>query len=272
MSKKNLPKDFTVFTILAGEIRFGDVYSLKDICYFTGFTKQRLTYWLDKFVEEGLLKQPDRGFYRMTEHGKRIYDQYERYQNKQLVRIENMHVSYYIYEGIKKLRRKVHWKKSKMKNDVYQYNSKIDNHTVRLIYSNDKPPKLQVYVTKVLGETPSDAYYHARLEADSVAEYVEYKFGCKMSTSCVSSEPEIAIPSPIASAILTKYGASQIRTDKGIMNRSKGRGADIEPRNLQQAQKIVDMPDVLNDVFDLVNELRQKLDRPYPMSYHAWWL
>ena len=57
------------------------------------------------------------------------------------------------------------------------------------------------------------------------------------------------------------YGASQIRTDKGIMNRSKGRYADWEPRSLQQAQKFVDMPDAITRLDEKSDRNEEKLDR-----------
>ena len=255
--------------ILPQELRYGSVYTLKELCYFTGFEKNRLLYWLNKFCDEGFLKHNDRGFYEMKESGKRIYDQYKRYQNKQLVRIENMHVTYYVYNGIKKLQNKIHWKKGGLGTRVYT--SKIQNHTVRLIKSKNDPYKLEVYVTKILDVSYVEAYHQARVEADTVANYIEYSFGCSMSQGWVSMEPEIAIPSPIASAILTKYGVSQIKTDKGIMNRSKERGADWEVTDLQLAQKIVDMPDTLESLLDTVNELKSKLDK-MPYSEHSgWW-
>ncbi len=105
----------------------------------------------------------------------------------------------------------------------------------------------------MLGETPHEAYHQARVDADYIACKAEW-YGVKLSIGWVSSEPEIAISSPVSSALLQIYGASQIRTNKGIMNRSKGRYADWEPRSLQQAQKIVDIPDA-------ITRLDEKYDR-----------
>ena len=138
----------------------------------------------------------------------------------------------------------------------------------------------QVYVTKVLGESPKDAYHHARLEADDIAGRAEW-WGSKLSEGWVSSEPEIAIPSPVASALLMTNGASQIRTNKGIMNRSKGRGADWEPTDLQQAQKIFDMPDAISRMEERLENMEwlfssnqnsniyQDLAGNLPKTYHG---
>ena len=80
------------------------------------------------------------------------------------------------------------------------------------------------------------------------------QFDVELSEGYANGKPEIAIPSPIASSLLQTTGASQIRTDKAIMNRSKGRGADWEVYTLQEAQKIVDMPNV-------IARIEEKLDR-----------
>ena len=45
------------------------------------------------------------------------------------------------------------------------------------------------------------------------------------------------------------------------MNRSKGRGADWEVHTLQQAQKIVDMPDAITRLKEKSDRNEEKLDR-----------
>jgi len=259
-SKKILPSYFTALKIIFSELRYGRGYSTQEISGYTGFTKQRVNYWLKKLCEDGILKKQTRGIYEITSHGKRIYDQYERFRGKQLVRIENMHVTYEVISGISKLFERLTWRKGGLKN-TKSYTSRIDNHTVRLI-KKEHGYNFQVYVTKVLGESPKEAYHQARVDADYVASSIEW-YGAKLSDGWVSSEPEIAIPSPVASALLTTTEASQIRTNKGIMNRSKGRGADWEPTDLQQAQKIVDMPDAiarLEEKFDRIEEKMNPLE------------
>jgi len=260
-SKKILPSYFTVLRIIFSELRYGRAHSVKEIKGYTGFSKQRLNYWLEKLCEDGILKKIDHGIYRMTETGKRIYDQYDRLHGKQLVRIENMHVTYKVIGNVSKLFSRLTWKKG-MKNIIYT--SQIENHTIRLV-KKEGGYNFQVYVTKVLGESPKDAYHYARVEADTIALKAEW-WGAKLSTGWVSFEPEIAIPSPIASALLMTNEASQIRTNKGIMNRSKGRYADWEPTSLQQAQKIVDMPDAitrLEDKFDRIELLLSRVSSPF---------
>ena len=261
-SKKNSLSNRTVIQVLGEKCRHGSVHNTREMRDILGISKQRLNYWLEKMCVEGILTRLDKGLYRMTDTGKRIHDQYERLRGKQLVRIENMHVSYRMISGITKFSGMMTWKKTGLRK---VWISTIDNHTVRLI-KKDGWYEFQVYVTKILGTSPHDAYYHARLEADKVALKVEW-WGIKLSTGWVSSEPEIAIPSPVASALLTTTEASHIRTNKGIMNRSKGRIVDWEPRDLQQAQKIVDMPDTLERIEDEIRSIKELLPIRVVQSY-----
>lgn len=258
MSKKILPSNFTALWIIASTMRHGRSHSPNELIAHTGFSKQKLNYWLDKFCEEGILHKYSRGIYDMTPCGKRIIDQYKRLQGKQLVRIENMHVTYKVIGDVDKLFSRLTWKRGGLKHTRI-YTSEIENHTVRLIQKKDGY-NLQVYVTKVLGETPRDAYFHARLEADEMALKAQW-WGAKLSQGWVSSEPEIAIPSPVASALLMTSEASQIKTSKGIMNRSKGRYADWEPTSLQQAQKIVDMPDAITRLEEKTDYMAEQLEK-----------
>jgi len=46
-------------------------------------------------------------------------------------------------------------------------------------------------------------------------------------------------------------GASQVRTPEAIINRSKGRRADIEPHNLQFAHKVIRMHDTLDRLVNM---------------------
>ena len=57
-------------------------------------SKQNLNHYLKKYVQEGLLQKLGKGMYVMTESGKRMYDHYEHYKNKQLVRVENAKVTF----------------------------------------------------------------------------------------------------------------------------------------------------------------------------------
>lgn len=210
-------------------------------------SKQDLNYYLRKYVKEGILKKLGKGSYVMTESYKKIYDLYEHYKNKQLVRVENMKVSFFVQSGIKELESSSIWKKHEINNDVKIYHSVIKTHSVRLIVGKSEP-KLEVTITNSLGVDPCEAYHNAMLHAYRVVNYLCDYFDVEFSEGFCTGKPEIAIPSPIASSLLQTTGASQIRTDNSIMNRSKGRGADWEVHTLQEAQKIVNMPNTLERI------------------------
>jgi hypothetical protein len=238
-------------------------------------SKQNLNYYLKKYVEAGILQPLQKGMYVMTESSKKIYDQYEHYKNKQLVRVENLKVTYVVKNGGEELAEQLISKKTELKNNVTVYHANLKRHSTRLIVSKNKY-KFEVTVTNSLGITPSEAFHHAMLEAYDVANYLTSLFDVELLEGYANGKPEIAIPSPIASSLLQTSGASQIRTDKAIMNRSKGRGADWEVYDLQQAQKIVDMPDNLERIeqkldqilssttdFHIFNDLAGNLSRVY---------
>ncbi|NNM36096.1 MAG: hypothetical protein HKO48_03160 [Nitrosopumilus sp.] len=227
-------------------------------------SKQNLNHYLKKYVKEGILIKLDKGIYQMTESCKRIFDQYERYKNKQLVRVENMKVTFVIENGGEELVKQLKSEKQVLKNNVTIYHATLKNHTIRLIVGNNY--QFEVTVTNALGIDPNEAYHHAMLEAYGVANYLNQWFDVDLSEGYANGKPEIAIPSPIASSLLQTTGASQIRTNKAIMNRSKGRGADFEVYDLQQAQKIVDMPDSIARMEEKIDRLEKKScnSNPFP--------
>ena len=226
-------------------------------------SKQNLNHYLKKYVQEGLLQKLGKGMYVMTESGKRIYDKYEHYKNKQLVRVENLKVTFVVEKAGEELVKNLKSQKQELRNNVIMYHAKLKRHSTRLIVSNDQY-KFEVTVTNALGITPNEAFHYAMLEAYDVANYLTDSFDVELSEGYANGKPEIAIPSPFASALLNTTGASQIRTDKAIMNRSKGRGADWEVYNLQDAQKIVDMPDTMARLEEKIDRIEKNSVYPSP--------
>lgn len=264
-SKKTKTKILDHGYKLLSAIRYGGT-SPKLLAIDMGISKQDLNYWLKKLILEGVLRQPSKGNYFLTESGKRICDQYERYKNKQLVRIENMKVTFLVEKGGSILEEQLKSQKQVLKNNVTIYHAILNFHSTRLIVGKDY--KFEVTITNVLGIDHNEAYHRTMLEAYGVVNYLTSWFDVELSEGYCTGKPEIAIPSPIASALLTTTGASQIRTDKAIMNRSKGRGADWEVYDLQDAQKIVDMPDAITRLEEKSDRHDKKLDRLLSMFSH----
>ncbi len=255
-SKKLTKKIFDDGYMLLSAIRYGGT-SPKLLAIELDIPKQNLNYKLKKLEKEGVITKHSKGNYFLTDSGKKIYDQYERYKNKQLVRVENMKVTFVVETGGEELVKQLKFKKHELKNNVTIYHTNLKNHSTRLIVSNDEY-KFEVTITNSLGITPNEAFHHAMLEAYDVVNYLTSWFDVELSEGYCTGKPEIAIPSPIASSLLQTTGASQIRTNKAIMNRSKGRGADWEVYTLQQAQKIVDMPDSMARIEEKIDRLESK--------------
>ena len=226
-------------------------------------SKENLNHYLKKYVKEGILQKLSKGMYVMTESGKIIYDHYEHYKNKQLVRVENLKVTFVVEKGGEELVKNLKSKKQELKNNVTMYHAKLKRHSTRLIVSKNQY-KFEVTVTNALGITPCESFHHAMLEAYGVVNYLIDSFDVELSEGYANGKPEIAIPSPIASALLNTTGASQIRADKAIMNRSKGRGADWEVYNLQDAQKIVDMPDTMARIEEKIDRIEKNIVHSSP--------
>ena len=219
-------------------------------------SKENLNHYLKKYVKEGILQKLSKGMYVMTESGKIIYDHYEHYKNKQLVRVENLKVTFVVEKGGEELVKNLKSQKQELKNNVIMYHAQLKRHSTRLIVSKNQY-KFEVTVTNALGITPCESFHHAMLEAYDVANYLTDSFDVELSEAYANGKPEIAIPNPFASALLNTTGASQIRTDKAIMNRSKGRGADWEVNNLQDAQKVVDMPDTMARIEEKIDRIEK---------------
>lgn len=252
-SKKLTKKIFDDGHTLLNLLRYGST-SPKYLAIELGIPKQNLNYMLKKLQKEGIIKRRSKGSYFMTDSGKRIHDQYERYKNKQMIRIENMKVTFIVEEGGSKLEEQLVSQKQELKNNVKIYHATLNLHSTRLIVGKSDY-KFEVTITNTLDVNLNEAYHRAMLEAYGVAMYLDRWFDVKLSEGYCNGKPEIAIPSPIASSLLMTTGASQIRTDKAIMNRSKGRGADWEVYSLQQAQKIVDMPETLTRMEEKIDKI-----------------
>ncbi|MCV0412196.1 hypothetical protein [Nitrosarchaeum sp.] len=240
---------------LLSAIRYGGT-SPKVLTIDMGISKQNLTYWLKKLIAEGVLRQPSKGNYFLTESGKRIHDQYERYKNKQLIRIENMKVTFLVEEGGSLLEEQLISQKQKLRNNVKIYHAILNFRSTRLIVGKSDY-KFEVTITDTLGIDLNEAYHRAMIEAYGVVMYLQRHFKVKLSDGYCTGKPEIAIPSPIASSLLSTTGASQIRFDNAIMNRSKGRDADWEVHTIQGAQRIVDMPNTLDRIEAYLVDLKE---------------
>lgn len=219
-------------------------------------SKQRVHYWLQKFEEEEWIDRPFYGHYEITDSGKTILDTYEQQSNKDLVRLENMRYKFAIVEGAECLKDivKNKWKHNAGLKNVDVFYTKIHDNSVSAFLG--KNPVLTINATKKLGTNIYEIVYQARTELDALAEIIEKDYSITLGRMESAMQPEWAIPSEFAKVLLNKTNSSQIRTPKGVINKSKGRGYDVETRDIRLANKIYNLPFVVDDILLQVKQLR----------------
>lgn len=221
-----------------------------------GISKQRVNYWLQKFKKEGWVECPFHGHYEITDSGKTILDTYKQQFDKNLVRLENMRYTYPIIQGVDSLIKERRWdKKQPMKNGVVIYHTKEQEFTVRVIAASNNPC-MEITCKQMLGTDIYELMHEAREWVDYIAEIFQKDYSVKFGLPKASMKPEWAIPSEFAKVLLNKTNSSQIRTPKGVINKSKGRGYDIETRDIRLANKLYNLPYVIDEIAFQVKSLR----------------
>jgi hypothetical protein len=259
MVKKTSKKNCT-HTAMVKEIleliseEYNSPYSMRE---YLKIPKEGLNYHLRKMVSEGLITNYSRGIYDLTEAGKKINATYVKEDGKKMIRLENMRFKCKIYEGAEKIMAYIRdMEESQLNNGVIQYTGKLKNLSVRIFVSK-KNKILEITCEKKLGVNRYEIYYKARKQ-------IEYSLSGMIKDSEItlgileqSMNPEWAVPHLIAEIILDKTESSQIRTKHGVMNRSKGRNADWEVDDIIQAEKIMNMPNVMDEIHQNVNQIIQ---------------
>lgn len=253
MSKKVVLENHISYRILS-ETRY--LIAPQEITKKLNIPKQNINYWLKKFKKEKWVECPFNGHYQITDYGKTVLDTYEQQFNKNLVRLENMRYTYPIIQGIDTLIKKRRWDKEQpMKNDVIIYHTKEENMHVRVIVGKNNPC-LEITSKQLLGDNIFEMMYDARRWVDIVAEQFQKDYSLVLGLSQPAMEPEWAIPSEFAKVLLNKTNSSQISTPNGVINKSKGRGYDIETRDIRLANKLFNLPYVIDDIALQLKHLR----------------
>ena len=98
--------------------------------------------------------------------------------------------------------------------------------------------------------------YEARREVEILVELIEDDYSIKLGRMKPVMQPEWAIPSEFAKVLMNKTNSSQIRTPVGVINKSKGRGYDLETRDIRLANKIFNLPYVVDEIANAVKRLQ----------------
>ena len=249
-------------SVLKNHISYGILYETKElvtpykICKKFNISKQRANYWLRKFKKERLVECPWHGHYEITDSGKTFLDTYEQQFNKNLVRLENMRYKFPIIDGVKSFSKVVkdRWKKNNGMKNVETYYTKIYEYSVSVYLG--KNPSLTINCIKRVGLDIYEMMYDARTDVEIIAEFIQEDYSIRFGMMKTIMQPEWAIPSEFAKVLLNKTNSSQIRTPRGVINKSKGRGYDIETRDIRLANKLFNLPYVVDEIAQQVKSLR----------------
>jgi len=253
LSKKPVLKNHISYGILS---QIGFLTSPYEICKKHNISKQRANYWLKKFKKEGWITSPFHAYYEITDSGKTILDTYEQQFNKNLVRLENMRYKFPIIEGDDKFLEiaKDKWKKNKGIKNVETYHFKMHGYSVSVFLG--KNPVLTINCIKRVGLDIYEMIYIARTEVEDIANMIEEDYNIELGRMETIMQPEWAIPSEFAKVLLDKTNSSQISTPKGVINKSKGRGYDIETRDIRLANKLFNLPYVIDEISREIKSLK----------------
>ena len=253
MSKKSVLRNHISYSILR---KTKNLVTPNEIVSELNISKQRVHYWLQKFKKEEWIESPFHGHYEITDSGKTIIDTYEQQFNKDLVRLENMRYKFAIVEGAEYLKDivKNKWKRNTGLKNVDMFYTKIHDHSVSAFLG--KNPVLTINTTQKLGTDIYEMMYLARTELDALAEIIEKDYSITLGRIEAAMKPEWAIPSEQGKVVLNKTNSSQISTTNGVINKSKGRGYDVETRDIRLANKIYNLPFVVDDILLQVKQLR----------------
>ena len=245
MSKKTILRNHISYSILR---KTKNLVTPNEIVSELNVSKQRVHYWLQKFKKEEWIESPFHGHYKITDSGKTIIDTYEQQSNKDLVRLENMRCKFPIVEGAECLKDivKGKWKHNTGFKNVDVFYTTIHDHSVSAFLG--KNPVLTINTTQKLGTDIYEMMYWARTELDVLAEIIEKDYSITLGRMEAAMQPEWAIPSEQGKVVLNKTNSSQIRTPKGVINKSKGRGYDIETRDIRLANKLYNLPYVVDEL------------------------
>jgi DNA-binding PadR family transcriptional regulator len=227
----------------------------KEIMDKERISKSTLYSWLNRLRKEKMITKSFQGHYELTDKGTDYVATCEKEDTKNQVRLENMRYIYPIIQGLDSLIKNRTWDKEQPINNVVIYHTKEDGLHVRVIAGKNNPC-LEITCKQILGDDIYEMMYEARQWTELVAETFQKDYAVILGLGKPAMKPEWAIPSEHAGVLLEKTNSSQISTTHGVINKSKGRGYDIETRDIRLANKLYDMPYVMDEIVLQLKHLR----------------
>ena len=266
--KNGIPTTATVEIKILRLIKMGECYP-SDLVKSLNMKKQTLNYYLKNLKNSGFIYNYSKGIYNITDSGKKILATYENNENKSFIQLENMRFKSEIYSGFDEIMQRVrNPKKTKLKNGVTQYDGKIGDITVR-VFHTENGASVEFCCPKWAGQNMYEIMYDAKRQIETLVESFSKIAGVRLGWPEQSMKPEWAIPNPIAELLLKSTNSSQIRTPKGVINRSAGRNADWETDDIVMATRILNMPNDIEEIKNTLHDIRDftknKSKADYPM-------
>ena len=253
MSKKDVLDNHISYCILS---ETKELVTPFEIYTKHSISKQRVDYWLRKFKKAEWITSPYHGEYVITDSGKTVLDTYEQGFNKNLIRLENMRYRLPISAGVEQFLEivKEKWKRNSGMKNVDVYHTTLHGYSVSAYLG--KNPSLLINCIPRLGLDIYEMMYEARTEVEGLVEIIEEDYSIVLGRIETTMKPEWAIPSEFAKILLNKTNSSQIRTSNGVINKSKGRGYDIETKDIILANKLYNLPYVVDEIVLQLKHLR----------------
>lgn len=259
MVKKEERKNFTHTVIVSQVIDLiSEGYNIHDqIRSCLKISKERLQYHMKKMIDEGLITKYSRGLYDLTDAGKKFHVTYVESMGKDMIRLENMRWKYPIVRGGERI---IQYylkdpKKSQI-NGITQYHGKINNLSSNVKISKDHE-WLEIISEKQIGKNCYELYHNAETQVEMVLKRLRKDPEISIGTGEPSMKPEWAFPHLFAEIGLTATQSSQIRTQYGIINKSKGRNADWEVDSIVKVERILNIPNEIDSIKDSLAKLLQ---------------
>lgn len=253
-SKKPVLKSFTLTHRVLRLLNHNRYDLCNQMCDSLRITKQSLNYHLKKLEKEEFVIKIFHGAYQITKSGKSFLEQLE--DKKKLIRLENMRYKYKIHGGMENILEGLEWKEHKIRNNNV-YHSKFKGYSLRMF--DCKEPFIEITCKHWYGKNIHEIMWNARNDVEIIMYELRDKFDLGLGIGEESMKPDFAMPSKLAGQILDSIGASQVKSSKYVLNRSKGRNSDWEAHDIESAQLVLDIPFMIKQMNEQLQNISDRL-------------
>lgn len=262
-SKKILQKNCTLPYKILKSLNCVSYNRCKDIRNIVNINKQLLNYYIRNLDNEGFVTKVFHGAYKITSLGKKILEELEKKQSKQMIRLENMRYKYPVYSGVGNMLNRMSWSETNLKN-VKVYHGKFKGYSLRLFVGRNH--SIEITCKHEYGTNLHEIMWDSRNDIEGIMLEFSDKYNVKLGKGKQSMKPDIAIPSKLAKSLLKATGTSQIKSSKMVLNQSKGRDVDLETHDVESAKLVLELPYMIEKISKQMDEIK---DSSHKYVYHT---